>query len=1549
MFAPRFSQNYACHAKDTPAIALTLESGHYKLLLPPKGTSIPQRWMLHTETPDREKLKGAGGSKATSCRSKCTSVVTPSVYTCSIKDKQDTSSVKTPTVYSPKFAAIPQPAKSKHRVAVSRTHVSMTSGASPQQPDVSTATCGKRKRLQELDLERSQVQAAEETSTNRVDSFQWTCNLCDQVFRGKFLKSIECSRRRHIAKAHPKQGHLVNMPARRKHQIVEPSVYIPEDQRMWTCTKCSKGFPYMSQGALKRNKEAHLTKCYGMTLKKLRSLKYNSLHWKAHHKKLVQDNAKKKRDKNDQRIQEHNKECGACLFRIPAFSKDWNSSNQFSCAKCTVVFQKLKDAMQHICPGHKGRVAVIQNQSRRRLWAKLRKTTPETVHHLVKNWKLTHEELKILEKGLPIKGGRNGVVPASKSTWYADLTQHGDVEPNPGPQSITEPTWSGCMANVAGKENCWSFVRYMIQHKHDIAIVQEHRMNVKEQADMAKFCLRHKYRSWFVAPPERTNEYGRAYTTGGVAIFVKAEKRCHEINKHVDDSGQAIMLQIDQAFVVGAYIPPRQEESNAALVKLDEWTSTLAPHRPLILMGDFNKEPAFASRWTSLARTGAARFVTDDLGVPLPTRWGGKRCIDWAWASHAHLLKNLQHDDTALSDHKIFKFCIRHDQASVRTYKQIPTCKLEKPNDIDAESWSKAMEEAWKNVPSPEIADTQSEWMAFCNCAVEAYDRALSSYDLPVSHKPQVSRPKGSLMKVQRLRPKTYRLTQSASFRELKLRKLLGKVKEAIFQHKAGREVPGALIHRIWNHPLVKNNTFQNFMQIQKWAEDELQKQIQAEKLARLQEWRACMRSDLAAARQWVKRDNTLPINSVFDQSFLHGKASDSNQESLKAIASFWNQIWNREKPEANAAFDFWQQQVPAQPTLQWEPLTAFELYGQAIRQKHAAGGPDGLAGNEVAQWPIRAWQILEELLQRWQVRSEIPQVWSSVKQVHLQKPGAKLRADGAIGAKDLRPISVQCVVWRIIASSFTRRETTRRWIKSWAHPTACGGIAGKGVAQAIDALLQQFEKPAGGILVSLDFQKAFDTVNPQLGLMCLKHLGMPEPMLVMLRQVWQQQRWLNFQGEFLSHPIQVSASLPQGDACSPLTLLALMTGLTKHIMHNEPQPFDMITYLDDRNFIARNVPQAIRLWQSWRRISAQLGLWEHNEKVKIVPRKASLRDALLNGGFAGSHLVSSTRVLGIDFAARLGSLDKPTQKQRLSETRSRLDRIQLLPISHQKKSHLIASIAIPKAVWGAWTKIQPVTKLTPQVMQIAGAKHKQTSQHLFFLLAGHGLHPEFAAGAQAYTNLASVVRQKPRPWPNQSGQGTWLGTVRKFLKSLGWVELGNWQWRHPSLRPHANTINWNIQINKDGRDLEAHLLRESWRQVQFASFKQSSRRDAAQIQAVSYDENRTTMTRRFWRTQDAHGRGVLAGAIVSDARFDIMQGKPIACCQWCRTDALPDWSHLAWHCNGFRATRAGLQVPHDNLQRILGWPVGGPDDKKILEHLAGVRKRLLDWRYRSM
>ena len=341
-------------------VVLLLQAGHYQLAQRKAGKQWPKPWASAEPAKlDSAAFRGGGKSCASSSR-RCASSSRHSWRPHSTPD-----SGKTPTEHPQKFAEIPQSAQSKHRDAVSRTHVVQTAGASPQQPDVSTVTCGKRKRtsiatketrsktqrgsragtLQETDLDRFQVQAAEDTTVNRVDNFQWTCNLCDQVFRGKLLKSIECMRRRHIAKVHPKQGHLVNLPVRRKPQIVEPSVYIPDDQRMWSCPKCSKGFHYMSKRVLKLSKEAHLTKCYGITLKKLRSLKYNSPHWKAHHKKLVQDNAQNKKDKSDERIQEYNKENDAGLFRIPAYRE--RSSDQFGCAKCSKIFQKMKEAMQH--------------------------------------------------------------------------------------------------------------------------------------------------------------------------------------------------------------------------------------------------------------------------------------------------------------------------------------------------------------------------------------------------------------------------------------------------------------------------------------------------------------------------------------------------------------------------------------------------------------------------------------------------------------------------------------------------------------------------------------------------------------------------------------------------------------------------------------------------------------------------------------------------------------------------------------------------------------------------------------------------------------------------------------------------------------------------------------------------------------------------------------------------------------------------------------------------------------------------------------------------
>ena len=599
VYSSRFSHNYACHAKNTPAIALTLESGLYKLLIPPEGQSIPQRWLLYTEQPSREKLRGAGGSKAGSHRSKCTSVATPSVHTCthqgSNQAKTDNQSVRTPTVYSPTIAHQPLhnlrrlPSRDAGLLCRGPTSAwplvpplnSPTSPwpsaesekdqiALPKQPTATSGLVAELLQYRKLTLKAPKSKMLKTQPTPGLTASSGHATYVIRFFVVGSSKALNVWEDDTLQKHTRIRAIWLTGQSGKNSKLLNLVPIFLKTKECGLAQSAPKVFNTSRIGFLKLSKEVHLTKCYGITLKKLRSLKYKSPHWKAHHKKLVQDNSKKKKSQSDKRIQEHNKEGNTVLFRVPGYTK--SATDKFSCAECTVIFQRLKDAIEHSCPGQKGRTKVMKKHTRCKLWAQQRKTNPQLVHHLVKNWKLTHAELEILEKDLPTKGGRNGVVPASQSIWHADLTEHGDIEPNPGPQSKAEPTRSGSTANVNGKENCWTFVRHIIQQRKDIAIAQEHCMNSKEQADLARFCLRHNYRSWYVAPPERNNVYyGQAYTTGGVAIIVKADKRCHEVNRHNDDSGQALMLQMDQAFIVGTYLPPRQEENNAALTALDEW------------------------------------------------------------------------------------------------------------------------------------------------------------------------------------------------------------------------------------------------------------------------------------------------------------------------------------------------------------------------------------------------------------------------------------------------------------------------------------------------------------------------------------------------------------------------------------------------------------------------------------------------------------------------------------------------------------------------------------------------------------------------------------------------------------------------------------------------------------------------------------------------------------------------------------------------------------------------------------------------------------------
>ena len=110
-------------------------------------------------------------------------------------------------------------------------------------------------------------------------------------------------------------------------------------------------------------------------------------------------------------------------------------------------------------------------------------------------------------------------------------------------------------------------------------------------------------------------------------------------------------------------------------------------------------------------------------------------------------------------------------------------------------------------------------------------------------------------------------------------------------------------------------------------------------------------------------------------------------------------------------------------------------------------------------------------------------------------------------------------------------------------------------------------------MLLSLDYAKCVDTIDPSLALRCLQFLGCPPQMPSSASIIWQQMRWLCYKGEYLQEPSSVGTSIPQGDAISPLSLLALLICLTARAVQEERQlghEHTVVTYLDDRNLVAR-------------------------------------------------------------------------------------------------------------------------------------------------------------------------------------------------------------------------------------------------------------------------------------------------------------------------------------------------------------------------------------------
>ena len=130
--------------------------------------------------------------------------------------------------------------------------------------------------------------------------------------------------------------------------------------------------------------------------------------------------------------------------------------------------------------------------------------------------------------------------------------------------------------------------------------------------------------------------------------------------------------------------------------------------QPMLCIGDFNTHVANFSAEDQ----GQTFYVNNDKGEPIPSRWQGTRCIDFALAYNTEC-EQLTYDPHVYSDHKAFKGTVVQQTHGQDVSILVPTIHYGRPKQATPEQWTDTLFDIFKDFKSPEISNTEQEWTEF--------------------------------------------------------------------------------------------------------------------------------------------------------------------------------------------------------------------------------------------------------------------------------------------------------------------------------------------------------------------------------------------------------------------------------------------------------------------------------------------------------------------------------------------------------------------------------------------------------------------------------------------------------------------------------------------------------------------------------------------------------------------------------------------------------------------------------------------------------------------